>query len=84
MSTQIEGTQDRDGQGFQNENQNDEKITRADISGINETVSGDDISELKKDERITHQQHGNKKHKLHKHDSAASHQPRTITGPGTV
>jgi len=72
-----------DGRDVQN-GQEKEVITRKDLTGINETVSGDDRTEENRDERRHHEQHGNRKYKMHSNHSSAKDQPRTNTGPGTV
>jgi hypothetical protein len=64
---------------------NDENIrkdlaTHADDLGINETVSGDDRSEEVREQRRHHQEHGNRRYKMHSNHSSADDQPKTNTG----
>lgn len=55
-----------------------------DLEGINETVSGENRSELNEEERQHHEKHGNRKYKLFKNHDSSHDQPTTNSGPGTV
>ena len=55
-----------------------------DLEGINETVSGEDRSELHDEERQHNEKHGNRKYKLFKNHDSSHDQPTTNTGPGTI
>lgn len=62
----------------------DEQIKKEDLTGINENVSGDNMTDENRAERRHHEHHGNRKYKMHSNHSSANDQPRTHTGPGTV
>lgn len=72
-----------DGRDVQ-DGQQKEEITRKDLTGINENVSGDDMTEENRAERRHHEQHGNRKYKMNSNHSSAKDQPRTNTGSGTA
>ena len=55
-----------------------------DLSGINENVSGDDRSQLGKDDRHFQEKHGNRKYKAFTNHDSSHDQPTTNAGPGTV
>lgn len=55
-----------------------------DLTGINENVSGDNLSELSQEERHHHEKHGNRKYKAFTNHDSSHDQPTTNAGPGTV
>lgn len=61
-----------------------ESLGVEDLTGINDTVSGENRSELKDEERQNHEKHGNRKYKLFKNHDSSRDQLRTNSGPGTV
>jgi|GEM_PF-4578897 len=81
MNTNHKSTDGREVQAGQKEK---EVITREDLTGINKTATGDDVTEEKRAERRFQEQHGNRKYKMHSNEPASKNQPRTNTGPGTV
>ena len=55
-----------------------------DLTGINENVSGDNLSELNQEERHHLEKHGNRKYKAFTNHDSSHDQPTTNAGPGTV
>lgn len=55
-----------------------------DVTGINSTVSGDDRSELKQEERTFQDKLGHKKYKAFTNQSSSENIPKTDNGPSTV
>ncbi|WP_432670883.1 hypothetical protein [Flavobacterium sp. SM2513] len=55
-----------------------------DLSGINENVSGDNRSQLGKDDRHFQEKHGNRKYKAFTNHDSSQDQPHNNSGPGTV
>jgi hypothetical protein len=55
-----------------------------DLSGINENVSGDDRSQLGKEDRQFQEKHGNRKYKAFTNHDSSHSQPRINTGPTTI
>jgi hypothetical protein len=55
-----------------------------DLSGINENVSGDDRSQLGKEERQFQEKHGNRKYKAFTNHDSSQSQPKTTAGPETA
>lgn len=73
-----------DGRDVQADGKEKEVITREDLTGINNTATGEDRTEENRSERRFQEEHGNRKYKMHKNEPASKNQPRTNTGPGTV
>jgi hypothetical protein len=61
-----------------------QNIGAEDLSGINENVSGDDRSQLSKDERHFQEKHGNRKYKSYTNHDSSHDQPKINSGPGTI
>ena len=81
MNANHKGTDGREVQdGHNKENVN----TKKDLTGINENVSGDNRTDENRADRRHHEQHGNRKYKMHSNHSSADDQPTTNTGPGTI
>ena len=55
-----------------------------DLTGINETVGGENRSELSDEERQHNEKHGNRKYKMFTNHDSSHDQPTTNTGPGTI
>ncbi len=62
--------------------QGNDKLGIEDLSGINATVSGDDRTQLKQEERHFQEKHGNRKYKAFTNHDSSHNQPTTTSGPG--
>ncbi|WP_396178465.1 hypothetical protein [Flavobacterium sp.] len=61
-----------------------ENLGVEDLTGINDNVSGDDRSQLNKEERHFQEKHGNRKYQSFTNHDSSHDQPTTTSGPGTV
>jgi hypothetical protein len=61
-----------------------ENLGIEDLSGINENTSGDNRSQLGKEDRQFQEKHGNRKYKAFTNHDSSQSQPRTTAGPGTA
>jgi len=83
MNTNNNDMRDRDDRHDDSRNENNvdaDLRTEADDLGINKTVTGEDRSELGRQERRHHEEHGNRKYKSFSNHSSADDQPATDTG----
>jgi len=61
-----------------------ENLGIEDLSGINKNTSGDDRSQLGKEDRQFHKKHGNRKYEAFSNHDSSQSQPTTTAGPATA